>query len=79
MNRVTRYLGCWTAYAVFAWRYVNVPQNWGYVGSKISVAVIVLTMLPETVYPFVYIWVHKKNDKVLRGKAAYSDQKTVSR
>ena len=56
------------------------PQNWGYVGSKISVAVIVLTMLPETVYPFVYIWVHKKNkDKALREQAAYSDQKSVSR
>ena len=55
------------------------PQNWGYVGSKISVAVIVLTMLPETVYPFVYIWVHKKNkDKAMWGKAAYSDQKSVS-
>jgi len=57
-----------------------VPQNWGYVGSKISVWVIVLTMLPETVYPFVYIWVHKtKKEKAVKGDGAYRDQKTASR
>jgi len=80
-DRVTRYLGCWTAYGVFVWRYLNVPQNWGYVGSQASVWVIVLTMLPETVYPFVYVWVYKtkqQKQKMVKGEAAYSDQKLVS-
>ncbi|PYI05500.1 hypothetical protein BO78DRAFT_398026 [Aspergillus sclerotiicarbonarius CBS 121057] len=54
-----RYLGCFTAYGVFFWRYWNVPQNWSYVASVWSVAVIVWTLLPETVYPFVYIWVYR--------------------
>ena len=57
--RITRYLGCFTAYGVFIWRYLNVPQNWAYVASRWSVWIIVLTLLPETVYPFVYLWVHK--------------------
>ncbi|OOF95310.1 hypothetical protein ASPCADRAFT_169814 [Aspergillus carbonarius ITEM 5010] len=54
-----RYLGCFAAYGVFFWRYWNVPQNWSYVASVWSVAVIVWTLLPETVYPFVYIWVYR--------------------
>ncbi|KAL3473153.1 hypothetical protein BJX99DRAFT_234167 [Aspergillus californicus] len=58
---LARYLGCYTAYGVFIWRYLNVPQNWGYVGSFWSVAIIVATLIPETVYPFVYIWVYKEN------------------
>jgi hypothetical protein len=61
---------------VFAWRYLNVPQNWSYVGSGVSVAVIALTMIPETIYPFVYIWVHKtKKEKTAKGDVAYRDQK----
>lgn len=55
--RVTRYLGCFTAYGVFFWRYLNVPQNWAYVGSTWSICTIVLTLIPETLYPFVYVWV----------------------
>lgn len=53
--RLTRYLGCVTAYSVFFWRYLNVPQNWSYVGSPLSIAVIALTMLPETFWPYFYI------------------------
>ena len=49
-----------TAYGVFIWRYVNVPSNWAYVGSKWSWWVIGLTMLPETVYPFVLVKVHRE-------------------
>ncbi|KAI9375660.1 hypothetical protein BJX61DRAFT_493719 [Aspergillus egyptiacus] len=52
-----RYTGCLTAYGVFIWRYLNVPQNWEYVASSWSIGIIVATLLPETVYPFVYIWV----------------------
>ncbi|TKA26369.1 hypothetical protein B0A50_05148 [Salinomyces thailandicus] len=52
---LTRYLGCVTAYSVFFWRYLNVPQNWSYVGSPLSIAVIALTMLPETFWPYFYI------------------------
>ncbi|KAK5682676.1 hypothetical protein LTS10_005805 [Elasticomyces elasticus] len=59
---VTRILGCILAFAVFIWRYVNVPQNWEYVGSWSSIATIFLTLLPEFIHPFVYLRVYK-NDK----------------
>ncbi|PPJ60279.1 hypothetical protein CBER1_01264 [Cercospora berteroae] len=55
---VTRFLGCVTAYLTFFWRYWNVPENWPYVGSYLSVAIIAVTMIPEVIYPFVYIQVH---------------------
>ncbi|GKZ35038.1 hypothetical protein AbraIFM66950_005478 [Aspergillus brasiliensis] len=54
-----RYLGCYTAYGVFFWRYWNVPQNWEYVASVWSTGIILWTLLPETIYPFVYVWVHR--------------------
>lgn len=57
--RLTKYIGCYAAYAVFFWRYWNIPQNWEYVNSPLSIWIIVLTLIPETIYPFVYIWVHK--------------------
>ncbi|KAL4912754.1 hypothetical protein BDW62DRAFT_193948 [Aspergillus aurantiobrunneus] len=59
---LARYLGCFTAYGVFIWRYLNVPQNWGYVGSFWSITTIVATLLPETVYPFLFIWVRSGNE-----------------
>lgn len=55
---ITRYLGCYTAYGLFIWRYVNVPQNWEYVNSAPSWWIIGTTMAAETVYPFVYVWVY---------------------
>jgi hypothetical protein len=58
--RITRYLGCITAFLVFLWRYMNVPENWGYVGSWWSIGGMVVTLLPETAYPFVYVWAHRK-------------------
>lgn len=61
--RIMRYLGCFTAYGVFLWRYLNVPENWAYVGSIWSTALIGLTLLPETIYPFVYIWAHRKENR----------------
>ena len=57
--RITRYLGCYTAYGLFVWRYINVPQNWEYVNSFWSWVIIGVTMGAETVYPFVYVWVHR--------------------
>ncbi|KAI6833169.1 hypothetical protein KC340_g6670 [Hortaea werneckii] len=64
---LTRYLGCVTAYSVFFWRYLNAPQNWSYVGTPFSIGVIALTMLPETLWPFFYIPLQKKQQK---GKSA---------
>ena len=58
LSRITRYLGCIVAYAVFLWRYWNVPQNWEYVGWPSSIWIMVLTLLPETIYPFMYFWVY---------------------
>ncbi|KAL4779839.1 hypothetical protein BJX76DRAFT_66688 [Aspergillus varians] len=63
---LVRYLGCFTAYGVFIWRYLNVPQNWEYVGSFWSIAIIVATLLPETVYPFLFIWVASENEAKLK-------------
>ncbi|KAL5113851.1 hypothetical protein ACEQ8H_008271 [Pleosporales sp. CAS-2024a] len=57
---LTRYLGCITAFLVFIWRYWNIPENWSYVASWWSIGGMVVTLLPETVYPFVYIWAHGK-------------------
>lgn len=61
--RLTRYIGCYTAYGVFFWRYWNVPQNWEYVGSFTSVATIIVTLIPETIYPFLYLQIHNANAK----------------
>ena len=59
-RRITRYLGCITAFLVFIWRYLNVPENWSYVANPWSVGGMVATLLPETVYPFFYVWAHRK-------------------
>lgn len=35
--------------------------------------------IPETIYPFVYIWVHNKNKQQLsRHEVEYSDQKVAN-
>jgi hypothetical protein len=60
LDRTTRYLGCITAFAVFVWRYLNAPHNWAYVGSRSSIAVMFLTLLPDTLYPFMYLWVYAR-------------------
>ncbi|RAR06157.1 Amino acid transporter [Stemphylium lycopersici] len=57
---ITRYLGCITAFLVFIWRYVNVPENWSYVGNWWSIGGMIVTLLPEMVYPFFYVWAHRK-------------------
>ncbi|KAF2113255.1 hypothetical protein BDV96DRAFT_613707 [Lophiotrema nucula] len=60
---ISRYLGVWTAFSLFIWRYVNVPENWEYVASFWSMAMIVTIIVCETVYPFVYVWVHLKEKR----------------
>lgn len=67
IDRLTRYIGCYTAYGVFFWRYYNVPQNWEYVGSIWSIGTIIVTLIPETIYPFVYLQIH--NAKEQKSKA----------
>lgn len=67
--RITRYLGCICAFLVFIWRYLNAPANWSYVGSFWSIAGMVVTLLPETIYPFVYIWAHRKERGEIKAKA----------
>jgi hypothetical protein len=59
-RRLTRYTGCITAFLVFIWRYYNVPENWSYVASWWSIGGMIVTLLPETVYPFFYVWAHRK-------------------
>lgn len=61
--RFTRFLGILSAYAVFLWRYLNVPENWAYVGSVWSIGIMVLTVAPEIVYPFFYVWVTAQKQK----------------
>ena len=67
--RITRYLGCIRAFLVLIWRYLNAPANWSYVGSFWSIAGMVVTLLPETIYPFVYIWALKKERGEVKTKA----------
>lgn len=61
--RLTRILGIITAYGVFIWRYLNVPENWVYVGSVWSIGIMVLTLIPELFYPFVYLWIKIQKQK----------------
>jgi len=61
-SRITRYLGCYTAYGVFVWRYVNNPEAWFYVGSVWSLWIILLALLPEAAYPLLYLWIHKHQE-----------------
>jgi hypothetical protein len=72
--RITRYLGCITAFLVFIWRYLNVPENWNYVASWWSIGGMVVTLLPETIYPFVYVWAHRKERN--KGKVQERSQKS---
>ncbi|PVH94540.1 hypothetical protein DM02DRAFT_539263 [Periconia macrospinosa] len=65
---VTRFLGCIAAFAVFGWRYINAPQNWAYVGSSWSLGLMAATLLPEVVYPAVYIWAHRKERETGKAK-----------
>jgi hypothetical protein len=48
---------------------VNAPQNWAYVNSFWSWFIILFTLAPETVYPFVYVWAHIQSSK-MRGAVA---------
>ena len=75
LNRITRYLGCWTAYGLFAWRYPNIPDNWSYVASPWSVWLIGLTLGAETVYPFVYVWVWMCGDWKREARSEQSNEK----
>lgn len=61
--RITRFTGCLVAYAVFLWRYLNVPENWAYVGSAWSLGIMVVTFIPEIIYPFVYLRIKLKKEK----------------
>ncbi|KAH3983169.1 hypothetical protein HBH98_063820 [Parastagonospora nodorum] len=71
---MTRYLGCITAFLVFIWRHLNVPENWSYVASWWSIGGMIVTLLPETVYPFFYIWAHRKERE--NTKVELRDQKS---
>ena len=61
-RRSTRFIGCIFAFAVFIWRYVNVPQNWSYVGSTWSLWLMGLTLLPELAFPFAYLKILKEQE-----------------
>lgn len=58
LDRATRFLGVQTANGVFVWRYLNVPENWAYVNSFWSWVLVIATMIPEFLYPFVFWRVH---------------------
>jgi hypothetical protein len=74
--RMTRYLGCITAFLVFIWRYLNVPENWSYVASWWSIGGMIVTLLPETVYPFFYVWAHRKERENAMAEIKLKDQKS---
>ncbi|KAI7475392.1 hypothetical protein KC351_g10111 [Hortaea werneckii] len=70
---LTRYFGCVTAYLVFIWRYLNVPENWGYVNTWPSWLIIFFTMLPETIWPFVYIRTYTLGHHKAGGEGSAAD------
>jgi len=57
------------------------PQNWSYVGSWWSIGGMVVTLLPETVYPFVYIWAHRqekaREQALLQSRSAQKSNMSV--
>lgn len=59
--------------AVFFWRYINVPQNWDYVVSWPSIALLILTVIPETLYPFVF----RNTERAMIEARAEQKQKTT--
>jgi hypothetical protein len=63
---VLRLVGILTAMSVFLWRYINVSENWAYVASWRSIALLRLTLIPEIAYPFTY----KKVEKDMQSRRA---------
>lgn len=39
------------------------PQNWAYVGSWPSITIVILTIIPEVVYPFAFFGTERKMTK----------------
>lgn len=66
--RLVRVLGIIGAYGTFFWRYVNVPENWGYVGSRWTMVIALSTILPEAVYPFLLFWTKIREVEWLRSR-----------
>jgi len=60
---VTHFLGVHATLGVWVWRYINVPENWSFVNSSASIAILFLAILPEFLYPFVYIRLYKQTEK----------------
>ena len=58
-----RFLGSSSGWAVFLWRFWNVPQNWEYVGSWLSVVGLAIWLLGELVYPVLYIRIRMRKLK----------------
>jgi len=52
-----------------------VPQNWSYVGSKWSWWIMGLTLLPELIFPFVYLRVHKEQEARERERESEKSKK----
>lgn len=61
-----RLFGVVTAVSVFAWRYINVPQNWEYVASWQSLILWSLTIIPELAFPILYFEAEGKMEKLLQ-------------
>ncbi|KAM0721448.1 hypothetical protein Q7P37_002372 [Cladosporium fusiforme] len=59
---ITRYIACIFICAVFVWRWLNVPGNWSYINSPYNWWIMGLTLLPETIFPFVYMRVLKMQE-----------------
>ena len=64
--RIVRVFGIIGAYGTFFWRYVNVPENWGYVGSRWTIVIALSTILPEALYPFLLCWMKTREIEWMR-------------
>ena len=64
--RLVRILGIMGAYGTFFWRYLNVPENWAYVGSSWTIVIALFTILPEAAYPFLLCWIKMQEVEGIR-------------
>jgi len=54
LHRCMRFLGTACSFGTIFWRYVNIPENWGWVGGLWSLLGVGLWFAGDVVYPFVY-------------------------
>ena len=55
-HRLMRFLGTFFAISVFLWRYLNVPENWAFVGNPWSIFLVSLWLVGDLLYPCIFYY-----------------------